>query len=65
MKAIKVKKLYNGKLGESMDNAVVIIDGDMIKNVITADEFELMDKTFGSDNIPACHALLKAFGLEA
>ncbi|MBO5041325.1 MAG: hypothetical protein J6D87_00010 [Clostridia bacterium] len=27
--------------------------------------FELMDKTFGSDNIPACHALLKAFGLEA
>ena len=27
--------------------------------------FELMDKTFGSDNIPACHELLKAFGLEA
>ncbi len=27
--------------------------------------FELMDKTFGSDNIPTCHALLKAFGLEA
>ena len=40
MKAIKVKKLYNGRLNSELEKAVVIIDGEKIKDVFSEDNAE-------------------------
>ncbi len=40
MKAIKVKRLYNGKARSFQDNCAVIIDGEKIKDILTYNELD-------------------------
>lgn len=40
MRGIKVKKLYNGRLNSELEKAVVIIDGEKIKDVFSEDNAE-------------------------
>lgn len=44
MKAIKVKKLYSGQIGSALDNAVAVIDGEKIRDVLTDEEFKKSDR---------------------
>ena len=40
MKALKVKRLYDGNLGVYIDNCVVVINGEYIEQILTLNEFE-------------------------
>lgn len=44
MKAFKVKKLYTGIMAQCVENAVVIVDGENIKEIAAPEEFEAMNK---------------------